>query len=432
MLIVKLADRLHNMRTLDFVPPEKRQRIARETMDIYAPLAGRMGMQGIRSELEDLTFRRSSRRTTRRHGRLADLRERNAEIVEIMPRTCRQARARGHRGGGVGPPNRPWSIFRKIQRKQIALEQLSDMIGFRVIVETVEDCYRTLGVVHPTWKIVPGRFKDYHLDARNTTTTARSTPPWSGRSASASNCRSAPARCIRSPNTASPPTRSTRTISSHSPRAAAKSEDSQAYVLAATDDRPACRGRIPRISSRTPSSSCSRTRCSASRRGAADRAAARRDADRFRLCRPYRARRHLRRRQDQRQHHAALTQLRSATKCRSSAPIQVPPADWESSRVTGKARAAIRRAVRAAVASSMPGLAPAFWSGLERAARTSTRTRCSRRSAAAGARDSRRRARRCRPRRTRLRRRHAAPSFPTTRTNGSTSHAATGKMAGSA
>ncbi len=163
VLIVKLADRLHNMRTLDFVPPEKRQRIARETMDIYAPLAGRMGMQGIRSELEDLSFRAlEPEKYAALNERLTAMNARNAKIVQIIAADLRKRIAdQGISAEVSGRLKSPWSIFSKIQRKQIALEQLSDVIGFRVIVEKVEDCYRALGVVHRNWNAVPGRFKDY-------------------------------------------------------------------------------------------------------------------------------------------------------------------------------------------------------------------------------------------------------------------------------
>ena len=163
VLIVKLADRLHNMRTLDFVPPEKRQRIARETMDIYAPLAGRMGMQEIRSELEDLSFRAlEPQKYEALDRRLLAMRSRNAETVQTIAADLRERiDAAGIRAEVSGRLKSPWSIFSKMQRQHIALEQLSDIIGFRVIVETEEDCYRTLGVIHRAFKIVPGRFKDY-------------------------------------------------------------------------------------------------------------------------------------------------------------------------------------------------------------------------------------------------------------------------------
>lgn len=163
VLLVKLADRLHNMRTIEFVPVEKRRRVAQETMDIYAPLAGRMGMQGMRSELEDIAFRiLEPEKYEALEVRLADMRERNAHIVQVIADGLKaRFETEGITAEVSGRLKSPWSIFSKIQRKQIALEQLSDMIGFRVLVETEADCYRTLGVVHTSWKMVPGRFKDY-------------------------------------------------------------------------------------------------------------------------------------------------------------------------------------------------------------------------------------------------------------------------------
>lgn len=163
VLLVKLADRLHNMRTLEFVPPEKRKRIAQETMDIYAPLAGRMGMQGMRSELEDLAFRILQPDHYKAiTDRLAAMEQKNATTISSVSQELEQRfAAEGITAEVSGRLKLPWSIFSKIERKSIALEQLSDVIGFRVIVDTIEDCYRTLGVVHTSWKVVPGRFKDY-------------------------------------------------------------------------------------------------------------------------------------------------------------------------------------------------------------------------------------------------------------------------------
>jgi GTP diphosphokinase / guanosine-3',5'-bis(diphosphate) 3'-diphosphatase len=163
VLLVKLADRLHNMRTISFVPEEKRQRIAQETMDIYAPLAGRMGMQDMRSELEDLAFQvlqpSQSKTIT---GRLARMEDENRDIIaKISEELSQKLKSRGISARVQARLKHPWSIFRKIEQKEIALEQLSDIIGFRVIVENVDECYATLGVVHACWKMVPGRFKDY-------------------------------------------------------------------------------------------------------------------------------------------------------------------------------------------------------------------------------------------------------------------------------
>jgi guanosine-3',5'-bis(diphosphate) 3'-pyrophosphohydrolase len=178
VLLVKLADRLHNMRTLDFMPAEKRKRIAAETMEIYAPLAGRMGMQDMRSELEDLSFR--VLQPEHYHAitdRLAAMRADFAETIETISRELTEKlTSQGIYASVSARVKSPWSIFAKIERKAIALEQLSDMIGFRLIVKTVEECYRALGVVHTNWKVVPGRFKDYisvpkHNDYRSIHTT---------------------------------------------------------------------------------------------------------------------------------------------------------------------------------------------------------------------------------------------------------------------
>lgn len=163
VLLVKLADRLHNMRTIDHVPPSKRTRIAQETMDIYAPLAGRMGMQDMRSELDDIAFRillpDHYEALTKR---LAATKQKNAETIQLIGSELQQRFAsEGIIAQVSGRLKSPWSIYSKIQRNSIALEQLSDIIGFRVILKSIEDCYRTLGVVHTSWKMVPGRFKDY-------------------------------------------------------------------------------------------------------------------------------------------------------------------------------------------------------------------------------------------------------------------------------
>lgn len=163
VLLVKLADRLHNMRTLKYVPPEKRDRVAQETLDIYAPLAARMGMQDMREELEDLAFRQLSPEAySSIASRVDELRERNGLLVEEIERELQgELSARGISAEVKGREKRPYSIWRKMERKAIGFEQLSDLYGFRVIMKSVEDCYRALGVVHTKWAIVPGRFKDY-------------------------------------------------------------------------------------------------------------------------------------------------------------------------------------------------------------------------------------------------------------------------------
>ncbi len=163
VLLVKLADRLHNMRTLDHVPEEKRQRIAEETMDIYAPLAGRMGMQDMREELEELAFRHINpgghKAVTER---LADILQRNRGVIgEIEASLKTLFEKYGVEATVTSRQKKPWSVFRKMESKALSFEQLSDIFAFRVIVDEVEDCYRALCAIHTSWSMVPGRFKDY-------------------------------------------------------------------------------------------------------------------------------------------------------------------------------------------------------------------------------------------------------------------------------
>ncbi|SKA36013.1 RelA/SpoT family protein [Consotaella salsifontis] len=163
VLLVKLADRLHNMRTLHYMKPEKRLRIAQETMDIYAPLAGRMGMQDMREELENLAFRHVNPEAYQTiTARLEELRERHAAtIAKIEEDLTQKLKENGIEAEVSGRQKKPYSVFSKMQRKAMSLEQLSDIFGFRVLVATEDECYRTLGIVHRSWPNVPGRFKDY-------------------------------------------------------------------------------------------------------------------------------------------------------------------------------------------------------------------------------------------------------------------------------
>ncbi|MDX2158702.1 MAG: bifunctional (p)ppGpp synthetase/guanosine-3',5'-bis(diphosphate) 3'-pyrophosphohydrolase [Hyphomicrobiaceae bacterium] len=163
VLLVKLADRLHNMRTLEHKKPESRARNSEETLEIYAPLAGRMGMQAVREELEELAFRWLHPDAYKALiDRLGALRARNRGLVEeISSGLAAKLAEAGVKAEVVGREKKPYSIWRKMQNRQISLEQLSDIYGFRAIVGNVEDCYRALGIVHTTWRAVPGRFKDY-------------------------------------------------------------------------------------------------------------------------------------------------------------------------------------------------------------------------------------------------------------------------------
>jgi RelA/SpoT family (p)ppGpp synthetase len=163
VLLVKLADRLHNMRTLEHVSPAKRKRIAEETMDIYAPLAGRMGMQGLREELEDLSFHSLNPAAHKAVvERLETMRAANKGVISKIKQALKaKLKANGIQAEVLSRLKRPYSIWRKMERKQISLEQLSDVYGFRVLVDDEDTCYRVLGVVHRAWHVVPGRFKDY-------------------------------------------------------------------------------------------------------------------------------------------------------------------------------------------------------------------------------------------------------------------------------
>ncbi len=163
VLLVKLADRLHNMRTLEHMKPGSRERISQETLDIYAPLAGRMGMQHLREELEDLAFKwLNPEAYATLSEKLKALSARNRGLVgEIDSALGSQFAEAGIVAEIKGREKKLYSIWRKVMTKHVSLEQLSDIYAFRVITEGVEDCYRALGVVHTTWNAVPGRFKDY-------------------------------------------------------------------------------------------------------------------------------------------------------------------------------------------------------------------------------------------------------------------------------
>ena len=164
VLLVKLADRLHNMRTIDaFKSEEKKKRIAKETMEIYAPLAERMGMNLIRDELEDLSFAILNKKardliTERlnfiKNNRLDNLNNIAEDLIKVL-------KENGVTATFEAREKTPFSIWRKIQNKKISLEHLSDIIGFRVIVENITDCYKTLGILHSKYSAIPFKFKDY-------------------------------------------------------------------------------------------------------------------------------------------------------------------------------------------------------------------------------------------------------------------------------
>ena len=164
VLLVKLADRLHNMRTLHFIKSEdKRRRIARETMDIYAPLAERVGMYEYMREMQLLAFEQlEPEGYATITGRLAQIRSQEGGQVDSIALGIKQALAgAGLRVEVSGREKHPYSIWRKMAERHVTFEQITDIMAFRVLTETVEDCYKALGVLHQTWQMIPGRFKDY-------------------------------------------------------------------------------------------------------------------------------------------------------------------------------------------------------------------------------------------------------------------------------
>ena len=163
VILVKLADRLHNMRTLGAIPPEKRRRIARETLEIYAPIAQRLGMHNIRVEFEDLGFmsmhpmraRRIKKSITTRFG------DRKKTISHIRESIENCLTEEGHTANVIGREKHLFSIYTKMRNKRKSLKEIMDLYAFRIVVDSVDTCYRVLGCVHSLYKPVPGQFKDY-------------------------------------------------------------------------------------------------------------------------------------------------------------------------------------------------------------------------------------------------------------------------------
>jgi len=164
VLLVKLADRLHNMRTLNFISkPEKRRRIALETMEIYAPLAERIGMEEFKNELEDLAFAELNPEARESiTSRLKFLRNEGKDNVDVIITELKETlEEQTIKAEVYGREKLPYSIWLKSQKKNISFEKVSDIIAFRIIVDTVDECYRVLGIIHVNYMMVPGRFKDY-------------------------------------------------------------------------------------------------------------------------------------------------------------------------------------------------------------------------------------------------------------------------------
>ena len=164
VLLVKLADRLHNMRTLSSIDENaRRKRIAQETMEIYAPLADRMGMNHIRDELEDLSFAELNPEARSLIVNRLSLNKKNRDDnFKNISKTFEDTLMKNNISVKiVGREKSPFSIWRKIQSKRISLEQITDIIGFRIIVKNIQTCYQVLGIFHSTWSTIPGKFKDY-------------------------------------------------------------------------------------------------------------------------------------------------------------------------------------------------------------------------------------------------------------------------------
>ncbi len=163
VLLVKLADRLHNMRTLEYQKESKRMKIARETLDIYAPLASRLGIDRIKRELEDLSFMYLYPDEFKALRDTVDQRlgQRKAYVEDVKELIARKMNDYGLSCRVLGRPKHLYSIYRKMKRRSVSLDQVYDLIAFRIILKTTKECYEALGIVHSLWKPVPGRFKDY-------------------------------------------------------------------------------------------------------------------------------------------------------------------------------------------------------------------------------------------------------------------------------
>jgi RelA/SpoT family (p)ppGpp synthetase len=164
VLLVKIADRLHNMRTIKAITKEdKRKRIAQETMEIYAPLADRMGMHRIRDELEDLSFEvLNNDARTLIQNRLDEIKSDKKDIFESLSIEINTLLNDNNIQSKIyGRGKTPFSIWRKVQKKRVSLEQITDIIGFRIILKNIDDCYKTLGIIHKEYNCIPGKFKDY-------------------------------------------------------------------------------------------------------------------------------------------------------------------------------------------------------------------------------------------------------------------------------
>ena len=305
VLLIKLADRLHNMRTLDFMPVEARRRTAEETLDIYAPLAGRMGMHEMREELENLAFHELNPDAFRVISeRLAALAARSKSVVtEIERQLTKKLADRGIVAQVKGRHKRPYSTWRKMERKSIGFEQLSDLVGYRVLVDTAEECYQALGIVHTTWPMVPTRFKDYiSIPKQNDYRSLHTTVVGPGKQRVELQIRTRDMHEIAEYGIAA----HALYKDGHGSPSELLSREIECLRVAAAHHRAAGRGlqsgRVPRAHQ---ARAVPRPGVLLHPEGAADRAAAQGDRDRFRLFGAHRCRQQRGRRQDQRPDRAA-------------------------------------------------------------------------------------------------------------------------------
>ena len=213
VILIKLADRLHNMRTMQFQTPDKQRQKSHETMEIYAPIAHRLGIRSVKDELEDLALRYLDPVAYKEIESRLEMgkKEREEFIASVQKKIRERFSEYGLNPHIEGRVKSIYGIYRKMFVKGKQFEEIYDIYAVRVIVDTTTECYNALGLIHDMFTPIPNRFKDY-ISTPSPTSTGRCTPR-SSTTAPPSRCRSAPGRCTTPPNTASPPTGSTRPAS---------------------------------------------------------------------------------------------------------------------------------------------------------------------------------------------------------------------------